>query len=55
VSQSEELELKDQTTVALDFGMIRVNEDYVLHLYGTLGQEHFDFIEFVLISGYYIA
>jgi small GTP-binding protein len=51
VSQSAELELKDQTTVALDFGMITVNEDYVLHLYGTPGQERFDFMWDILSLG----
>lgn len=50
-SDEEEQKLKSQTTVALDFGMISLDEDYVLHLYGTPGQERFDFMWDILSLG----
>jgi len=44
VTLAEEREQKSETTVALDFGRITVNEDVVLFLFGTPGQERFDFM-----------
>ncbi len=41
---------KPLTTVALDFGLMRV-EDYELHLYGTPGQERFNYMWDVLCEG----
>ena len=35
---------KDTTTVAMDFGTIRFDNNIQIHLYGTPGQERFDFI-----------
>ena len=35
---------KEQTTVAMDFGRITVDEDLVLYLFGTPGQKRFDFM-----------
>lgn len=40
----EEMEQKQRTTVALDFGLIPVSDDIVLYLFGTPGQERFDFM-----------
>lgn len=36
--------LKEETTVALDFGTITINENVTLYLFGTPGQERFDFM-----------
>ncbi|MEA5597318.1 GTP-binding protein [Rivularia sp. UHCC 0363] len=41
--------LKQRTTVAFDFGRLQFNPDMALHLYGTPGQERFDFIWDMLI------
>lgn len=35
---------KTNTTVAMDYGVIRLDESTKVHLYGTPGQERFDFI-----------
>ena len=39
-----EAEIKSQTTVAMDFGRITVDDDLVLYLFGTPGQRRFDFM-----------
>lgn len=44
VTLDEERELKRETTVALDFGTIAINEKLNLYLFGTPGQERFDFM-----------
>lgn len=44
-------ELKEKTTVAMDFGRISVDEDLVLHLFGTPGQMRFDFMWEILSLG----
>jgi uncharacterized protein len=44
VTDPEERKLKQETTVALDFGMIAISDDVVLHIFGTPGQERFDFM-----------
>jgi signal recognition particle receptor subunit beta len=43
--------LKKQTTVAMDFGRITVDEDLVLYLFGTPGQKRFDFMWEILSEG----
>jgi len=43
--------IKDQTTVAMDFGRITVDEDLVLYLFGTPGQRRFDFMWEILAEG----
>ncbi|PTY06072.1 GTPase [Verrucomicrobia bacterium LW23] len=43
---------KAMTTVALDFGTLNV-EDYPIYLFGTPGQERFDFMWEVLCEGAY--
>src|SRR5699024_1634553 len=35
---------KTHTTVALDYGVMHLSEGHSLQLYGTPGQQHFDFI-----------
>lgn len=51
VTNAEERTLKSQTTVALDFGKIAVTDEIVLYLFGTPGQERFDFMWEVLSEG----
>lgn len=43
--------VKQQTTVAMDFGRITVDEDLVLYLFGTPGQKRFDFMWEILAEG----
>lgn len=45
------MSMKDQTTVALDFGQMTLNDDLVLRLYGTPGQERFNFMWEILSEG----
>jgi len=44
-------QVKDQTTVAMDFGRITVDDDLVLYLFGTPGQRRFDFMWQILAEG----
>jgi uncharacterized protein len=46
-----EAEIKSQTTVAMDFGRITVDDDLVLYLFGTPGQRRFDFMWEILAEG----
>lgn|SRR5574341_760932 len=48
---SEAEKVKEQTTVAMDFGRITVGEDLVLYLFGTPGQRRFDFMWEILSEG----
>ena len=45
----ETLLLKQKTTVALDFGRLQFSPKMALHLYGTPGQDRFDFMWDILI------
>jgi uncharacterized protein len=42
---------KRTTTVAMDYGLLRLGEDERVHLYGTPGQERFDFMWEILSEG----
>src|ERR1700709_765756 len=42
---------KRETTVAMDFGRIGIDSDLVLYLFGTPGQDRFDFMWEVLGEG----
>lgn len=42
---------KPQTTVAMDYGLINLEGDERIHLYGTPGQERFDFMWDILTKG----
>jgi small GTP-binding protein len=42
---------KTDTTVAMDFGRITIDRDLVLYLFGTPGQERFDFMWEILGEG----
>ncbi len=43
--------VKSQTTVAMDFGRITIDQDLVLYLFGTPGQRRFDFMWEILSEG----
>ncbi|MGB0384789.1 MAG: GTP-binding protein [Ardenticatenaceae bacterium] len=43
--------VKENTTVAMDFGRITIDEDLVLYLFGTPGQKRFDFMWEILSEG----
>lgn len=43
--------VKAETTVAMDFGRITVDDDLVLYLFGTPGQKRFDFMWEILSEG----
>ncbi|MGB3716393.1 MAG: ATP/GTP-binding protein [Candidatus Promineifilaceae bacterium] len=51
ISSASEVAIKGETTVALDFGRITVDEDLVLYLFGTPGQRRFDFMWEILSEG----
>ena len=42
---------KKATTVAMDYGLMRLEGGEVIHLYGTPGQERFDFMWEILSTG----
>lgn len=48
---TREREIKGETTVAMDFGRITVDDDLVLYLFGTPGQRRFDFMWEILAEG----
>jgi small GTP-binding protein len=48
---SDAEKVKDQTTVAMDFGRISIDENLVLYLFGTPGQRRFDFMWEILSEG----
>jgi len=48
---SDAEKVKDQTTVAMDFGRITVDNDLILYLFGTPGQRRFDFMWEILSEG----
>ena len=43
--------IKNQTTVAMDFGRITVDEELILYLFGTPGQKRFNFMWEILSEG----
>ena len=42
---------KSNTTVGMDFGVVRLNDDDVAHVYGTPGQQRFNFMWEILSAG----
>lgn len=44
-------ERKPRTTVALDYGVMKLDGKEKIHLYGTPGQERFDFMWDILTEG----
>jgi hypothetical protein len=51
ITSREESLVKGNTTVAMDFGKLTIDEELVLHLYGTPGQERFNFMWDILSTG----
>ncbi|MFI1012993.1 GTP-binding protein [Streptomyces sp. NPDC020965] len=51
VDDTQGLERKTATTVAMDFGRISINEELVLYLFGTPGQQRFWFLWRGLFEG----
>jgi small GTP-binding protein len=47
----ETQQLKDNTTVAMDYGLLKMPGGGMVHLYGTPGQERFSYMREVLIEG----
>lgn len=43
--------IKNETTVAMDFGRITIDDDLVLYLFGTPGQRRFEFMWEILSEG----
>lgn len=50
-SSTTEQSVKDYTTVAMDFGKIRIDDEHELYLFGTPGQSRFDFMWEILGEG----
>lgn len=44
-------EIKERTTVAMDYGQIHLKNETVIHLYGAPGQGRFDFMWEILSQG----
>jgi small GTP-binding protein len=42
---------KEETTVAMDYGLMNLTDGKKVHLYGTPGQERFDFMWDILTTG----
>lgn len=51
IHSDNERKVKEETTVAMDFGRITIDENLVLYIFGTPGQERFDFMWEVLGEG----
>jgi signal recognition particle receptor subunit beta len=51
IQHSGEKHVKDYTTVAMDFGKIRIDDEHELYLFGTPGQFRFDFMWEILGEG----
>lgn len=50
VTEADVKKIKEYTTVAMDFGMMRVDDDLLLHIYATPGQKRFEFMWDVLME-----
>lgn len=51
IATDETRDRKPQTTVALDYGKINLPDGSSIHLYGTPGQQRFDFMWEILVEG----
>jgi hypothetical protein len=51
ITNDSERNVKETTTVAMDFGRITVDDDLVLYLFGTPGQKRFEFMWEILSEG----
>jgi small GTP-binding protein len=43
-----ERKIKPTTTVALDYGRVKISQNHIVHLFGTPGQDRFDFMREIL-------
>lgn len=50
-TRDEEKKVKEYTTVAMDFGKIKIDDEHELYLFGTPGQSRFDFMWEILGEG----
>ncbi len=50
-ASDEVAQRKDNTTVAMDYGVLNLENDVKVHLYGTPGQNRFDFMWEILSEG----
>ena len=50
-SRTVETRIKASTTVALDYGKVTLGRNVDIHLFGTPGQERFDFMRDLLAEG----
>ena len=50
-ASDETRQIKNETTVAMDYGTIVLDEETKVHLYGTPGQKRFDFMWDILSRG----
>jgi len=51
IQYSDEKQVKEYTTVAMDFGKIRIDDEHELYLFGTPGQFRFNFMWEILGEG----
>lgn len=51
MATDETQKLKANTTVAMDYGLMKLEDGERIHLYGTPGQERFDFMWEILTEG----
>lgn len=51
LASDETRNMKDNTTVAMDYGLMKLEDGERIHLYGTPGQERFDFMWEILTEG----
>lgn len=51
IATDETKERKQHTTVAMDYGMLKLENNERIHLYGTPGQERFNFMWDILTDG----
>ncbi|NPA32763.1 MAG: ATP/GTP-binding protein [Aquificae bacterium] len=51
ITHSKEKQKKDTTTVAMDFGKIKIDDKHELYLFGTPGQARFNFMWDILGEG----
>lgn len=50
-STGQECQIKDVTTVAMDYSYIQLDDGAKVHLFGTPGQQRFDFMWHILVEG----
>ncbi len=50
-ASDETAELKENTTVAMDYGVLNLDDGEKLHLYGTPGQDRFSYMWEILTQG----